>query len=173
MTFKPGFRFGRWKVVSQAPLKTYGKRKTVAWMCQCDCGTFRSIATSSIRNGSSRSCGCLLKEKLIERLCNIQKREKHPCWKGGRTKNKAGYVVINVSSSERIFEHVLVMSEHLGRLLLKSETVHHKNGIRDDNRLENLELWSSSHPPGQRIEDKLQWAIEFIKTHKPELLCQT
>jgi hypothetical protein len=57
------------------------------------------------------------------------------------------------------------MSNYLKRPLLKGETVHHRNGIRDDNRLENLELWSHSHPPGQRVEDKIQWCKEFLEQY--------
>ena len=72
-----------------------------------------------------------------------------------------GYVEI-LTPAGRKAEHRYVMEQHLGRDLLSEETVHHKNGVRDDNRLENLELWSSSHPYGQRVEDKLQWAYEMI-----------
>lgn len=60
------------------------------------------------------------------------------------------------------------MEEHLGRPLIAGETVHHKNGIRDDNRIENLELWSSSHPSGQRVTDLLQWAYELIDRYERE-----
>jgi len=75
------------------------------------------------------------------------KGAKHYGWKGGRVVTKRGYVKIykpehpNARQHGRyVFEHRLVLEKHLGRYLEPYEQVHHKNGIKDDNRLENLEL---------------------------------
>ena len=54
------------------------------------------------------------------------------------------------------------MEKMIGRPLDKFETVHHKNGERQDNRPENLELWSSRNPRGQRIGDKMKFVDEMI-----------
>lgn len=67
-------------------------------------------------------------------------------------------------------EHRLVVADRLGRPLLDHERVHHINGVRSDNRDENLELWSSSHPYGQRVDDKISWAIDLLRLYRPELL---
>lgn len=88
-----------------------------------------------------------------------------------------GYVVLtghhdhpNARSRGHILEHVKVMSELLGRALLPHENVHHINGVRDDNRHENLELWSHSQPKGQRVPDKVAWAKELLALYEPEAL---
>lgn len=54
------------------------------------------------------------------------------------------------------------MEQILGRKLLKSETIHHINGVKNDNRPENLELWVTHQPSGQRPRDLVEWAKEII-----------
>lgn len=81
-----------------------------------------------------------------------------------------GYVYVYVGHPDNphkktMTEHRLVMERMIGRPLFPDENVHHKNGVRHDNRPENLELWSTSQPSGQRIEDKLAWAYEIIERY--------
>ena len=64
-------------------------------------------------------------------------------------------------------EHRHVLELRLGRKLLPNENVHHVNGLRDDNRLENLELWVKSQCKGQRVADKLAWAKEILRIYGP------
>lgn len=72
--------------------------------------------------------------------------------------------------SQKQYEHRYVMEWILGRPLLAHENVHHKNGQRADNTPSNLELWSTSQPSGQRVEDKTAWALEWLKIYAPDAL---
>ena len=83
-------------------------------------------------------------------------RERASNWRGGRSQTTKGYIQLHVpehplrNGKGYVMEHRLVMEQTLGRYLLPTETVHHLNGIRDDNRPENLELWERKDPAGIR-----------------------
>lgn len=94
-----------------------------------------------------------------------QNGPEHHQWKGGRHVSSNGYIVVNAKMDDPIaramtpkgynnsvFEHRLVMAHHLGRSLTSKESVHHINGDRQDNRLENLELRSGMHGRGIRLK---------------------
>src|SRR5262249_14819178 len=91
-------------------------------------------------------------------------------WRGGRTKHHAGYLMVRVPGHPRVansrapyvFEHILVMEELIGRHLASDETVHHRNGVRDDTRPENIELWVKPQPSGIRVQDATAWAWEIL-----------
>jgi len=100
-----------------------------------------------------------------------QKGENNPVWKGGQYHLASGYIRVKVDQKHQMYsmtdcngyvlEHRLVMAEHLGRPLKSHEHVHHRNGVRDDNRIENLELWTVGRkdPSGQRSLDRVKDVI--------------
>jgi len=104
-------------------------------------------------------------------MLKSQVKEKSNTWKGGRIKDGAGYIKIYVDTPNEIRlgatnkylpEHDILISKLLGRPLFKEETVHHKNGIRYDNRIANLELFTSRHGGGQRVVDRVKDARELL-----------
>ena len=126
------------------------------------------IAEDCDRDGDGARKMCMMHYTRMYRHGSLDAdhRPERNVW---RTK-KDGYVVLTLTTGRRIKEHRLIMEQHLGRELLPEETVHHINGVRDDNRLENLELWSSAQPSGQRVEDKVAWAVEILKTYRTDLI---
>ncbi len=111
------------------------------------------------------------KDALMEEPLGNRKSEVNP--EPTLTENFAGYLTIWENDStngkrRNVKVHRRVMEEHIGRNLLPGENVHHKNGNRKDNRIENLELWSTQQPKGQRPEDKLSWAYEIISLYGPD-----
>jgi hypothetical protein len=132
------------------------------WLCECDCGNHIVAATSSLMKGQ-KSCGC------------IRKGESNHNWKGGKITTRAGYVKKYAPNHPNniigyVLEHRLVMEEVLGRYLEPNEEVHHKNGVKNDNSIENLELWVKSQPPGQRVDDMIVFCYNFLKKYKPQIL---
>lgn len=85
--------------------------------------------------------------------------------RGKGTVTPQGYVRLYIDG-KKVGAHRKIMSQIIGRPLLREEEVHHINGIRGDNRPENLELWTTSQPKGKRVKDLLIWAKELIKKYE-------
>lgn len=161
-----GQRYG--KLVGIRRVKNQGRR--TRWLFKCDCGKVIEKDAYNARRHMTRSCGCLQSEVTRKKMGEL-----NPQWKGGRRLLADGYVMVwspfhPYACRNVVLEHRRVMERTLGRFLLPDEFVHHKNGIKDDNRPDNLELWSKIHPQGKRIRDLVVFAMEVLNRYAPDRL---
>jgi hypothetical protein len=143
-----------------------------------ECGRTYAPSSRHYRCPSCRShdlCACGARKHKRSATCAECRTEKgasNSHWGGGLTRHKKGYVMLwapghpRAVSGNYVFEHIVVMERLLGRYLLPDENVHHLNGVRDDNRPENLELWVRPQPAGIRGRDAVAWAREILTRYE-------
>jgi hypothetical protein len=152
-----GKRFGRLTVVEKVRVNNAWR-----WHCKCECGGETKTTAHKLQTGWTSSCGCFAAEQARSR-----RGDRRFNWKGGKSIDN-GYIRLLKPDHSRancrgyVYEHLVVMENHLERPLTQNENVHHINVDRGDNRFENIELWSTKQPKGQRIPDKVNFAIEII-----------
>lgn len=163
-------KFGRDPMYCSMRCSSEGRRKTADEKHKLTCQHCGNTVVRTRKLNSGRIYAdqkyCSQECKVAAQMVVAQKRFEAGGYKKHIKRN--GYVWITVPALSRaggprsVMEHRYVMSRHLGRELFAEETVHHINGNRQDNRLENLELFSSRHGPGQRVVDKVDFAIEML-----------
>lgn len=139
-------QFGRLTIIRPVWQDTNTRKNIKKWECQCECGNILRTFTNALVSGKIRSCGCLR-------------------YKGGKLNNYGYKSIYSRELRKYVQEHRVLYEQHYGIKLQPHQTVHHKNGIRDDNRVENLELWDSRHPKGQLVSDKLTHYFDIVKEY--------
>lgn len=145
-------------------LQCAGKAKLIApptFICE-HCG--KETVRRRLKMANGQRLGYEYKSRFCSRECGYKGRKWRPISEIGYVAD-SGYRMIHLRGGKKILQHRKIMAETLGRPLTKDESVHHKNGDRLDNRPENLELWSRYQPYGQRVTDKVTFAIEILRLY--------
>ncbi len=175
---RPGSRRTRFRFVPNGGV--VGLSYIERMRCCEECGrdfrpSSRHLRCPACRAKANCSCGRRRQGKSATcAACRTVAGSANGNWKGGRTRHKAGYVMVRVPDHPRaraspyVFEHILVAEDLLGRFLEPGESIHHRNGVRDDNRPENLELWTRPQPSGIRASDAVEWARSILLRYDTE-----
>ena len=125
---------------------------------------FTKYCSYQCRQRSNSDATTARQRAYRESLNLIPRQWQRPTYEIGDTKvDFQGYVRVKVGSPNKWMpQHRHIMEQQLGRSLQPHENVHHINGDRADNQFDNLELWNTSQPSGQRVVDKIAWAMEFL-----------
>jgi len=139
-----GNRYGKLLVI-----KREGHRgKRILWRCRCDCGNLKLMMGNDLRSGAVKSCGCYRNTVVADRN---RKRSgiNSDNWKGGKSKRNGYWYIYspdhpnkNACGKGYVKRCRLVMEKYLNRFLDAKEEIHHINGKKDDDRVENLEILS-------------------------------
>lgn len=185
--------------------KSIGKNKKCRYVyCACpDCGINHWVVLSDYKLGKTkgycRSCiGKRIAYSNQHRLNGVVARQKrsltmmgshNPSWKGGRNKTSSGYIELHLypndffypmaDKNNKVKEHRLIMAKSLGRCLHDWEIVHHKNHIKDDNHIENLQLVTDDRHKQisimeqkvDRLEREVSILKQYIMTLGDDIIC--
>lgn len=155
-----GLKVGRLEVIKYIDTK---KGVGSIWECKCDCGNIKNIKRKDLtKEKPTQSCGCLRSDLLSDRMSG----ENHYSWKGTPIINGKGYKEFRHGELRGVKEHRYVYEQHYNIKLKPHQNIHHINGNRLDNSIENLELWDTSQPAGQRIEDKILYYYNLIEEYR-------
>jgi hypothetical protein len=157
-----GLRFGR--LIAIKPVGKANNGHTI-WLTKCDCGNEKEIIGTNLtkKTNPTQSCGCFRKETVSK----LRTGENHYNWKNGEGSiNGKGYREFRHGELRGVRVHRYVYEQHYGIKLTPNQNIHHINGDRLDNRIENLELWDTTQPCGQRVEDKINFYFELVEKYK-------
>lgn len=149
-----GEKYGMLTVVRRAE----ATGKLTSWHCLCDCGKSAIVSTKSIRNGGTRSCGCLHIKHAME---HVKRNTRLVGFK--RVKKGNGHILVKTENGF-VFEHVDIMEKMLGRKLAEGEVVHHKDHDKLNNDPSNLVLMTNGehtamHSTGRVVSEKTRKAM--------------